>query len=87
MPELQLDRTSKPVCVHMSRNGGDLSVPERELLNFIDSVASLVGHPVSTRILTEIWLDELAGMDCSPEPTHRGWRIVSLRRRRAWQIG
>jgi len=55
-----------------------ISEPERELVSFINSVGELIG-PDSTRILTEIWLDELACMDCIPEPISKGWRIVSLR--------
>lgn len=55
----------------------DTSTPERELLGFIDPVARLIGLD-STRVLTEIWLDELACMDCMPEPDSKDWRIVSL---------
>lgn len=55
----------------------DTSTPERELLGFIDSVAKLIGLD-STRVLTEIWLDELACMDYMPEPDSKDWRIVSL---------
>jgi hypothetical protein len=58
-------------------DGRAKSAPELELLNFIDSVAMLVG-PGSTRTLTEIWLDELACMDCIPEPNSSDWRMVSL---------
>lgn len=79
MPETLLNRLPESVCVQQSRNGGALSAPASELRNFIDWVARLVRRPVSTRILTEIWLDELTCMDCTPEPISKGWRIVSLR--------
>jgi len=54
-----------------------LSEPERELHSFVNSMASLIG-PGATRSLTEMWLDELACMDCIPEPYSRNWRSVSL---------
>ena len=78
MPDLQLNE-SRVLFAHTGRgDGGTISEPERELLNFINSVGELMG-PGSTRALTEIWLDELACMDCIPEPTSERWRIVSLR--------
>jgi hypothetical protein len=58
-------------------DGWAASAPELELLNFINSVATLIG-PGSTRFLTELWLDELACMECIPEPDSRDWRAVSL---------
>ncbi len=54
-----------------------LSEPERELRAFIHSMASLVG-PGAIESLTELWLDELACMDCIPEPHSPNWRSVSL---------
>jgi hypothetical protein len=53
------------------------SVAERELLIFIDAVLELIG-PESQRILSEIWLDELACMDRIPEPSSPDWRWVTL---------
>jgi hypothetical protein len=76
MPEL-LNHSRAFDRAHPSRDDEAISAPKRELLNFIDSVAMLIG-PGSTRILTEIWLDELACMDCIPEPNSRDWRMVSL---------
>lgn len=75
-PELQ-NRSRTGVRVHPSGEGGVASAPERELLNFIDSVAMLIGQG-STRTLTELWLDELACMDCVPDPNGTDWRMVSL---------
>jgi hypothetical protein len=54
-----------------------LSEPERELRGFIHSMASLVG-PGADQSLTELWLDELACMDCIPDPHSAAWRSVSL---------
>jgi hypothetical protein len=54
-----------------------LSEPERELHGFIHSLASLIG-PGATKSLTELWLDELACMDCIPGPHSPDWRLVSL---------
>jgi hypothetical protein len=54
-----------------------LSEPERELCAFIHSMASLVG-PDAINSLTELWLDELACMDCTPGPHGPAWRSVSL---------
>jgi hypothetical protein len=53
-----------------------LSVAERELLVFIDTAAELVGRDARGR-LREIWLDELACMDCMPEPSSPKWRLVT----------
>jgi hypothetical protein len=65
------------VRVHPSQGSAASSAPERELLIFINSVAMLIG-PGSTHILTEIWLDELACINCIPEPNSSDWRMVSL---------
>jgi hypothetical protein len=53
------------------------SVPERELLGFVSAVTDLLGSQ-QTRVLTEIWLDELASMEAMPEPTSTQWRLVTL---------
>jgi hypothetical protein len=78
MPDLQLNETRVLFASAGRGNSGDISEPERELVSFINSVGELIG-PGSIRTLTEIWLDELACMDCIPEPIGKGWRIVSLR--------
>ena len=72
-----LNQSRNSVRAQPSVEGGATSAPERELLNFIDSVARLIG-PASTHTLTELWLDELACMDCISEPNSRDWRMVSL---------
>lgn len=53
------------------------SLPERELQSFVSGVAELLGAE-QTRVLTEIWLDELASMEAMPEPTSTQWRLVTL---------
>ena len=78
MPDLQLNETRVLFASADRENSGAVSEPESELLSFINSVGELLG-PSSTRTLTEVWLDELACMDCIPEPVSKGWRIVSLR--------
>jgi hypothetical protein len=78
MHDSRLNQARNSARVHSSRGGGgNISSAERELLDFIDSVGELIG-PGSTHILTEIWLDELACMDCIPEPNSSDWRMVSL---------
>ena len=53
------------------------SVPERELLGFVNAVTELLGSQ-HARVLTEIWLDELASLEAMPEPTSMQWRLVTL---------
>ena len=48
------------------------SEPELELNSFINSVTSLIG-PGATNFLTELWLDELACMDCTPGRHGPNW--------------
>lgn len=52
------------------------SVPERELLGFVTAVTGLLGTE-QERVLTEIWLDELASMEAMPAPTSTQWRLVT----------
>ena len=53
------------------------SVPERELMCFVNAVTGLLGAEQGNA-LTEIWLDELASMEAMPEPTSIQWRLVTL---------
>ena len=53
------------------------SVPERELLGFVNAVTELLGAQQAS-VLTEIWLDELASLEAMPEPTSMQWRLVTL---------
>jgi hypothetical protein len=62
---------------YLTRDKESLSEPERELRGFIQSMVSLIG-PGADRSLTELWLDEVACMDCIPGPRGPDWRSVSL---------
>lgn len=53
------------------------SMPQRELQEFIKSVSTLVGVE-NQGALTELWLDELACMDRTPEPSSPDWRLVTI---------
>ncbi len=53
------------------------SVPQRELNSFIDSMTRLIG-PGASHSLTELWLDELACMECIPGSEGFNWRSVSV---------
>jgi hypothetical protein len=76
MPELRLSQNSEALAPS-TRVRDIVSVPERELLSFIDTVVNLLG-PGATSLLTEIWLDEPACLDCLPSPNSSEWRLVSL---------
>jgi hypothetical protein len=54
-----------------------ISEPERELNSFIDSMTSLIG-PGACESLTELWLNELACMECFPGTGSFNWRSVSV---------
>jgi len=56
---------------------GPGSIPERELLGFVSAGTELLGSQQS-RLLTEIWLDELASMEAMPEPTSTRWELVTV---------
>jgi hypothetical protein len=50
---------------------------QHELLTFTNSVSDPIG-PGGHRLLSEIWLDERASLDCIPEPASPDWLLVSL---------
>lgn len=54
-----------------------ITVAERELRSFVGSVIDLLGSE-GAKLLEDIWLDELAGMERTPEPTSPQWRLVSI---------
>jgi hypothetical protein len=56
---------------------GLLSVPERELNSFINSMTSMVG-PGASGSLTELWLDEVACLACIHDSENFNWRSVSV---------
>jgi hypothetical protein len=77
MPELRLISNDGVGYKYSPRDDENVSAPERELLDFIRAVTELLG-PSTTRVLTEIWLNEVACMDCTPGPGSLDWRMVSL---------
>ena len=56
---------------------GFISDPERELNRFIKAMTSLLGAG-ACESLTELWLNELACMECFPGTESFNWRSVSL---------
>lgn len=54
-----------------------VSTAERELNSFVNAMANLFGADIS-RCLTEMWLNELACMECVPGSEDFNWRSVSL---------
>lgn len=54
-----------------------VTVAERELRLFVGSVIDLLGSE-GAKFLEDIWFDELAEMERTPEPTSRQWRLVSI---------
>ncbi len=77
MPELRLIPSHISIAKAPESRCGHLSVPERELNSFIDSMTRLIG-PGASGSLTELWLDELACMECIPESDGFNWRSVSV---------
>jgi len=77
MSELRLISNHKSIEKARGSSRGHLSEPERELNSFIDSMTSLIG-PGASGSLTELWLDELACMECIPESESFNWRSVSV---------
>ena len=64
--------------IQRQANSTSISLPERELLGFIDSVSELIGTETTSH-LTELWLDELSSMESIPERLSPEWRVVTLR--------
>ena len=54
-----------------------VTMAERELRSFVGSVIDLIGSE-GAKLLEDIWLDELAEMERTPEPTSPQWRLVSI---------
>lgn len=77
MPELRVSCNDGVGYEYSTRDGKNVSVPERELLDFIHAVTELLG-PSITGVLTEIWLNEVACMECAPGPGGLDWRMVSM---------
>ena len=54
-----------------------VTMAERELRSFVGSVIDLLGSE-GVNLLEDLWLDVLADMERTPEPTSRQWRLVSI---------
>jgi len=77
MSELRLIPGPMSIETHDGIGRDAVSEPERELNRFIDSMTSLIG-PGLSRSLTELWLDELACMECIRGSEGFNWRSVSV---------
>ena len=58
-------------------NRQQISIPERELLEFVSAVSELF-DPARSSFVREIWLDALATMETMPSPASSEWRLVTL---------
>ena len=54
-----------------------VSCAERELRNFIHSVSDLI-RAEEGAFLREVWLDEVASLARTPEPTSTDWHLVTI---------
>ena len=77
MSELRLIASEESIEKGTAIDCKPLSEPGRELSSFINSMASLIG-PGASRALTDLWLDELACLECIPGSAGFNWRSVSL---------
>jgi hypothetical protein len=77
MFELQMNTVSQGPVTCSRLPNRPVSVAERELSEFVNSVTDLLG-PDQTRFLTDIWLDAVASMDRMPGPTSPDWRLVTV---------
>jgi hypothetical protein len=77
MSEFRLTPSHESIEKTPAIGGEPVSEPGRELNNFINSITSVIG-PGASRSLTELWLDELACLECIPGSESFNWRSVSL---------
>jgi len=77
MPDFRLIPSDESIEKGAGIGRENISEPERELNSFIISMTSLIG-PGASSSLTEVWLDELTCMECTPGSEHFNWRSVSL---------
>jgi hypothetical protein len=77
MSELRLTPTHESIEQVTATAPVSVSAAERELISFINSMANVIG-PDAPRVLTELWLNELACMECIPGSESFNWRSVSL---------
>lgn len=75
------ESTSRTNAIHgTSLSGADctsVSCAERELRDFIHSLSDLVSAK-GVATLREMWLDEVASLTNTPEPTSSEWRLVTM---------
>ena len=77
MSELRLIPSHGSIDEAAATRQEPISEAERELNSFINSMTGLIGTSAS-RCLTELWLNELACMECTPGSESFNWRSVSL---------
>ncbi len=77
MPELRLIPSHESISEAAAIGHEPISDAERELNSFINSMTGLMGMSASM-CLTELWLNELACMECIPGSDGFNWRSVSL---------
>ena len=76
MSELRLIPNEESIEIAPAIDRESVSEPERELNSFVNSMASLIG-PGTAGSLTDLWLDEVACMECIPGSESFHWRSVS----------
>ena len=62
---------------HDPTSASQMDMAQRELGAFLYAVSDSYG-PEEADIAVQDWLDELALLDCVPEPTPRDWRLVTI---------
>jgi hypothetical protein len=77
MSKLRLTPSQESIETAPAIDYKPVSEPERELNSFINSMTSLMG-PGASGSLTELWLDEVACIECIPKMESFNWRSVSL---------
>lgn len=77
MCKQQLGRDDERTRDHTLSRHERVTMAERELAEFISFATNFLGSE-PTKVLTDIWLDELASMETMPGPTSPDWRLVTI---------
>jgi hypothetical protein len=77
MCELRLTPAHDSINKAAAISPDPVSPAEGELNNFLNAMANVFGRDPG-RCLTELWLNELACMECIPGSEDFSWRSVSL---------
>ena len=77
MSEFRVIPSRESIEMAPSAHRRGASEPEQEMNCFIDSMTTLIGRSASES-LAELWLNELACMECAPGWEGFNWRSVSL---------